>query len=156
MLETLLTPERTGFRDEASLMGRVIRRGARWAPGVVPPGLAAVLWVHYDTPDVDVVRYVVAFVASVLLPGVLVHRWLRGRPTLLISDLSLGAATGLALQLLYGDMAEMVCEGQRAVPNRAQALGVNAYLGKPYQEVELMRNVFDLLGVEPAGVGSGS
>ncbi|MEO6020687.1 MAG: hypothetical protein ABIP45_10620 [Knoellia sp.] len=48
----------------------------------------------------DVVRYVVAFVASVLLPGVLVHRWLRGRPTLLISDLSLGAATGLALQLL--------------------------------------------------------
>jgi uncharacterized protein len=30
---------------------------------------------------------------------------------------------GFALQLLYGDMSEMVTEGQRAVPNRAQALG---------------------------------
>lgn len=30
---------------------------------------------------------------------------------------------GLAIQLLYGEMSEMVTEGQRAVPNRAQALG---------------------------------
>jgi uncharacterized protein (TIGR01777 family) len=30
---------------------------------------------------------------------------------------------GFAIQLLYGDMSEMVTEGQRAVPNRAQALG---------------------------------
>jgi chemosensory pili system protein ChpA (sensor histidine kinase/response regulator) len=33
---------------------------------------------------------------------------------------------------------------------RAFDLGVDRYLGKPYQEVELMRNVFELLGVEPA------
>jgi chemosensory pili system protein ChpA (sensor histidine kinase/response regulator) len=33
---------------------------------------------------------------------------------------------------------------------RAFDLGVNRYLGKPYQEVELMRNVFEMLGVEPA------
>jgi uncharacterized protein (TIGR01777 family) len=30
---------------------------------------------------------------------------------------------GFAVSLLYGEMAEMVTEGQRAVPNRAQALG---------------------------------
>ena len=30
---------------------------------------------------------------------------------------------GFAVALLYGEMAEMVTEGQRAVPNRAQALG---------------------------------
>ncbi|WP_295359901.1 Hpt domain-containing protein [Arenimonas sp.] len=32
---------------------------------------------------------------------------------------------------------------------RAFDIGVNRYLGKPYQEVELMRNVFEMLGVEP-------
>ena len=37
---------------------------------------------------------------------------------------------------------------------RAMDLGVQGYLGKPYQEVELMRNVFELLGVDPAGIGS--
>jgi len=39
---------------------------------------------------------------------------------------------------------------------RALQLGVERYLGKPYQEVELMRNVFELLGVERAGDGSAS
>ncbi len=33
---------------------------------------------------------------------------------------------------------------------RAFEIGVQRYLGKPYQEPELMRNVFELLGVEPA------
>jgi chemosensory pili system protein ChpA (sensor histidine kinase/response regulator) len=28
-------------------------------------------------------------------------------------------------------------------------IGVNRYLGKPYQETELMRNVFEMLGLEP-------
>ncbi|KAA2285157.1 Hpt domain-containing protein [Arenimonas fontis] len=32
---------------------------------------------------------------------------------------------------------------------RAFDIGVNRYLGKPYQEVELMRNVFEMLGMEP-------
>ncbi|HWS77107.1 MAG TPA: Hpt domain-containing protein [Thermomonas sp.] len=39
---------------------------------------------------------------------------------------------------------------------RAMELGVQRYLGKPYQEVELMRNVFELLGVERTGDGSAS
>jgi chemosensory pili system protein ChpA (sensor histidine kinase/response regulator) len=32
---------------------------------------------------------------------------------------------------------------------RAMDIGVNRYLGKPYQELELMRNVFEMLGMEP-------
>jgi chemosensory pili system protein ChpA (sensor histidine kinase/response regulator) len=32
---------------------------------------------------------------------------------------------------------------------RAMEIGVNRYLGKPYQENELMRNVFEMLGMEP-------
>ena len=39
---------------------------------------------------------------------------------------------------------------------RAMQLGVERYLGKPYQEVELMRNVFELLGVERTGDGPAS
>jgi chemosensory pili system protein ChpA (sensor histidine kinase/response regulator) len=31
---------------------------------------------------------------------------------------------------------------------RAMDIGVDRYLGKPYQENELMRNVFDVLGLE--------
>ncbi len=37
---------------------------------------------------------------------------------------------------------------------RAFEIGVERYLGKPYQEVELMRNVFELLGLEHAGTGT--
>ena len=36
---------------------------------------------------------------------------------------------------------------------RAMDLGVERYLGKPYQEVELMRNVFELLKLERSGDG---
>jgi chemosensory pili system protein ChpA (sensor histidine kinase/response regulator) len=34
--------------------------------------------------------------------------------------------------------------------NRAQELGVEAYLGKPYQEDELLRNLRELLALNPA------
>lgn len=36
---------------------------------------------------------------------------------------------------------------------RALQLGVERYLGKPYQEAELMRNVFELLKLERVGDG---
>src|SRR5690606_7746640 len=36
---------------------------------------------------------------------------------------------------------------------RAMDIGVDRYLGKPYQEPELMRNVFELLGIERRHVG---
>ncbi len=32
---------------------------------------------------------------------------------------------------------------------RAMEIGVDRYLGKPYQELELMRKVFEMLGLEP-------
>ncbi len=38
---------------------------------------------------------------------------------------------------------------------RAMEIGVQRYLGKPYQEVELMRNVFELLKLERTGDGFG-
>jgi chemosensory pili system protein ChpA (sensor histidine kinase/response regulator) len=31
---------------------------------------------------------------------------------------------------------------------RALDIGVNRYLGKPYQEPELLRNVYELLGID--------
>ncbi|MFT4180228.1 MAG: Hpt domain-containing protein [Thermomonas sp.] len=37
---------------------------------------------------------------------------------------------------------------------RAMQIGVERYLGKPYQEVELMRNVFELLKLERGGDGT--
>jgi chemosensory pili system protein ChpA (sensor histidine kinase/response regulator) len=36
---------------------------------------------------------------------------------------------------------------------RAMDIGVERYLGKPYQEVELMRNVFELLKLERVSDG---
>ncbi|EWS99927.1 hypothetical protein N865_19805 [Intrasporangium oryzae NRRL B-24470] len=96
----LLVDERSSIEHQGDDSRWSASRMARLAPAVVPLVLAAVLCVEYDTPDLDVVRYLLAFVVSVVVPGTLVHRWLRGRQDLLVSDLSLGAATGLALQLL--------------------------------------------------------
>ena len=39
---------------------------------------------------------------------------------------------------------------------RALEIGVNRYLGKPYQEPELLRNVFELLAQEGKGRGHGN
>ena len=100
MPATLLSSEHGGISKESPSRGVPLRRLWRWSPGVVVLAIAYLLLVRYDTPDADVVLYLVAFVASVVVPGTLVHRWLRGRPDLLVSDLALGAATGLALQLL--------------------------------------------------------
>lgn len=44
--------------------------------------------------------YAAALLWSVLLPGILVHRAARGRPDLLVTDVSLGAVTGVLLQLV--------------------------------------------------------
>jgi chemosensory pili system protein ChpA (sensor histidine kinase/response regulator) len=38
---------------------------------------------------------------------------------------------------------------------RAMEIGVNRYLGKPYQEPELLRNVFELLAEEGKGPARG-
>jgi hypothetical protein len=100
MPAALLSTEHDGISQNPGGRGAPLTRLWRWAPGIVAVVVAYVLLVRYDTPDKDVVLYLVAFTASVLVPGTLVHRWLRGRPDLLVTDLALGAATGLALQLL--------------------------------------------------------
>jgi hypothetical protein len=74
-------------------------RWTRLAPGVV--ALAATTWftVSAGVSVTSVALYLVAFVWSVMVPGVLVHRALCGRPASAVSDLALGGATGLVLQL---------------------------------------------------------
>jgi hypothetical protein len=52
------------------------------------------------TPVADIVRYAAFVLFTVLLPGVLAHRALRGRNPLLVADLALGGATGVGLSLL--------------------------------------------------------
>jgi chemosensory pili system protein ChpA (sensor histidine kinase/response regulator) len=38
--------------------------------------------------------------------------------------------------------------------DRALAIGVNHYLGKPYQEADLLDSIHDIIGVEPLAVGA--
>lgn len=70
---------------------------------VLPGALAVVatVWglLALGTPAWDLLRYGLALGWAVLLPGVLVHRALRGAPPLLVADLALGAATGVGLNL---------------------------------------------------------
>lgn len=97
---SLTTHASNDLREPATRGGEALRRASGWAAGLLPVAFAVVLLLAYDTPPRAVVAYLAAFVVSVLLPGTLVHRWLRGRQRLLVTDLALGAATGLALQLL--------------------------------------------------------
>ncbi|MFM6849390.1 MAG: hypothetical protein ACKOVB_09835, partial [Terrabacter sp.] len=90
----LMTHPSDDLRQPTSRGAEAVRQASRWAAGLVPVAFAVVLLVAYDTPRRAVVGYVLAFLASVLLPGTLVHRWLRGRQRLLVTDLALGAATG--------------------------------------------------------------
>lgn len=75
-------------------------RWSRLGPGLV--ALAATVWftVSAGVPLGSVALYLVAFAWSVMVPGVLVHRALCGRPASAVSDLALGGATGLVLQLV--------------------------------------------------------
>ena len=54
-------------------------------------------------------------------------------------------AISLGLWHNFGDTT--LIENSRQLLQRAFDLGVNRYLGKPYQETELLRNVSELLGL---------
>lgn len=71
----------------------------RWLPAVLATAGIAFL-ASQLTSWGDVVWYMVVFAWSVLLPGMLAFRGLRGRPTTLLADVAFGGGTGLALQLV--------------------------------------------------------
>lgn len=78
------------------------RHGVRWTrlwPGLLV--LAVTVWITHlaRVPLASIGLYLLAFVWSVMVPGMLVHRALRGRARTLVADLALGGATGLVLQL---------------------------------------------------------
>jgi hypothetical protein len=78
------------------------RSWARWLrlwPGALLVAVTVWFTAAAGVPVASIGLYAVAFVWSVIVPGVLVHRALRGRPSTLVSDLALGGATGLVLQL---------------------------------------------------------
>ncbi len=60
--------------------------------------LAAMLVAH--APVLDVLRYALYLVVGLLLPGVLVHRALRGRPDDVVTDLSVGGAVGVVVGMI--------------------------------------------------------
>ena len=79
------------------------RRGLRWFrlwPGAIMLGVTVWFTTAAGVPVGSTGLYLLAFTWSVMVPGVLVHRALRGRATSLVSDLALGGATGLVLQLI--------------------------------------------------------
>jgi hypothetical protein len=74
----------------------------RWAAGAAV-ALASywVLLVSGVAVD-DTTRYAAYWLVGVMVPGVIVHRLLRGQRPSMVEDLGLGAATGIALELLAG------------------------------------------------------
>lgn len=75
------------------------RRALRFAPGGVGAVLLVVATTGAGVPWWQAAGYLLGFAWSVVLPGVIVHRRLRGATGLLVADLALGGATGLVLQL---------------------------------------------------------
>jgi len=75
-------------------------RPRRLAPGAVVllAGLAAL--VVADTPLPATLAFLAAVVWTVLVPGVVVHRALRGRPATIVEDLGWGFATGLSVMVV--------------------------------------------------------
>ncbi len=85
--------------DRRPRVRSVAARAIDFTPGIVLAAVVVAGLVVDDTPVWDIVRYALYLVVTVLLPGTLVHRALRGRSPMLLVDLALGAATGVALGL---------------------------------------------------------
>src|SRR6476619_7036051 len=85
--------------DDVRPVRSVAARAIDFAPGIVLVVLVAAGLLMLHTPLADIVRYALYLVLTVLLPGTLVHRALRGRSPTMLVDLALGSATGVALGL---------------------------------------------------------
>ncbi len=93
------TDTSTSSRDDFAPVRTPAARAIDFAPGIVVVVVVVAGLLANQTPLWDIVRYALYLVLTVLLPGTLVHRALRGRSPMMLVDLALGAATGTALGL---------------------------------------------------------
>lgn len=79
------------------------RRRLRWPLAILPwvfPAVALVLaLLNTGVPGRDIALYAFYFAVDIVLPGTLIHRWVRGSRGNVPEDLGLGAATGLLIML---------------------------------------------------------
>lgn len=78
----------------------LVRRLVPYAVTAAVLGTAVAVALVSDTPGVDVAKHVAYVVLGLVLPGTIVHRSLRGPRASWVSDLAIGGATGLALELV--------------------------------------------------------
>jgi hypothetical protein len=76
------------------------RRWSRWAPvSVTTAGMVGLLLITH-TPPLDIARYAAYIAWGVLLPGIMLYRVLRRVPHSLVDDCAMGAAVGLAAEII--------------------------------------------------------
>ena len=78
---------------------RDVRGAGALAPGVVALVASCLVALRYGVSSTDVARYLLACAWSILLPGALVHRALRGRQRDLLSEVTWAFTVGLVIQL---------------------------------------------------------
>lgn len=76
------------------------RRWQSFLPAVLTVVVLVAVTLVANAPILDLLRYSAYLVIGLLLPGLLVHRALRGRPDDVIADLSLGGAVGVVVGLI--------------------------------------------------------
>lgn len=81
-----------------TLLRAVIR--SRWTPGLLALAGAILALTLTGVSPSATARFAAAIAWSVLLPGILVHRAVRGRSASLLAELTAGGITGLVAQLL--------------------------------------------------------
>lgn len=112
MTTDVAQPSRPGrlalLTETSGSQGRALRRvAAGLGTAVVLVTCAAVL-IASATPLGDVARLLAYVVLGVVVPGTLTHKALRGTMGSWVADLSLGAALGLALELMAWALASLL------------------------------------------------
>ncbi len=100
MTHTVLdrAPATTGWRLDSACAERALS----WSAGLAVTAAACWILLATGVGAAELLRFTAFWFIAVIIPGVLVHRALRGTPPTLVEDLGLGAATGVSLELLAG------------------------------------------------------
>jgi len=101
----------------------------QWLPFAFALVVSAAILVAADTSVLDIARYAAYAVLTVALPGALVYRALRRTPHTLVEDVTLGLATGLALE--FGTWALLSWLDLRAFMSAWPVLVVVPFLTVP-------------------------